>query len=320
MADSCLSTSIPFSYHFVLDKSLPFSIDSNTGRITVTNELDREKQSFYKFFVDSFNHKNHQTSRTEVYINVLDENDHYPIFDNSISNAREQIVFINRTGSITRRHEKNQTANQIFIARIYATDDDQGSNGLVNYYFTHNDNYAYFHLYSNGSIVLYNQNNLHLPYRLEIYARDQGNPVPFNSKESIVIYICDDLKREECPIDESYQQADWLYPSDNNNNNSPLQLNRLSTNFYLGSIFIMISILLFVVIIIFCIVWNFIIKKQYKDEKEKMHQNGLKSSTESYNCRVEARKNLRKTLFLIQIDHCFVFQSFLIVFVMHHRS
>ncbi|UJR28880.1 hypothetical protein I4U23_010100 [Adineta vaga] len=295
VADSCLSTSIPYSYHLVKDKlpdDFPFSVDSHYGRITVTNELDREKQSLYRFFIDSFNHKNHQTSRTEVQVNILDENDHYPIFDNSINNAREQFIFINRTtssSSLTRRHDQNQTINQILIARIHATDNDQGSNGLVNYYFTHNDNYAYFHLYSNGSIILYNQNNLHLPYRLEIYARDQGNPVPFNSKESIVIYVCDDLKREECPIDYTYPQQDWLYTYDNKNS---LKSNRLSTNFYLGSIFIMISILLFVVIIIFCIVWNVIIKKQFKGKHEQIHENDLKSPIQSYNCRMEARKNL----------------------------
>ncbi|CAF4908953.1 unnamed protein product, partial [Rotaria socialis] len=69
---------------------------------------------------------------------------------------------------------------------------------------------AFFHLYSNGSIVLYNQNNLQLPYRLEVYARDQGSPVPLNSKESVVIYVCDALKRNECPSDESSEHQQWL--------------------------------------------------------------------------------------------------------------
>ncbi|CAF0749742.1 unnamed protein product [Adineta steineri] len=293
-ADSCLSTSIEFSYHLVKDTSSPtsFSIDTRNGRITVTRELDREIQSFYKFYVESFNHKSHQTSQTEVHINILDENDHYPIFDNSLNNAREQYIYINKSLSLSRRHEIDQTTNNIFIARIYATDEDDGSNGVVNYYFTNPDNYAFFHLYSNGSIVLYNQNNLRLPYRLEIYARDQGNPAPQNSKDSIVIYICDGLKREECPSDESYQQhQEWLYSYDNNNNNQ-YKTNPSTTNFYLGSVFIMISILLCIVIIIFCIVWNLIIRRHLKSKHEQIHNNGLKSPTESYNCRMEARKNL----------------------------
>ncbi|CAF3493009.1 unnamed protein product [Rotaria sordida] len=290
-ADSCLSLSIPISYHLVKDKTstLPFFIDTRNGVITVTRELDREKQSFYKFSIESFNHKTHQTSQTDIQINVLDENDHYPIFDNSINNAREQYIYINKTLSSKYSNERTSTLNNILIARVHATDEDEGSNGLINYYFTNNDNYAFFHLYSNGSVVLYNQRNLQLPYRLEIYARDQGNPAPLNSRESILIYVCDALKRHECPSDESIESQQWLLSY---NNKNQIKTDRLTTNFYLGSIFIMISILLFIVIIIVCIVWNLILKGQLKGKHDQIHTNGLKSSTESYNCRVEARKNL----------------------------
>ena len=179
-----MSSSSEISYHFPKDQpstDLPFIVNSQNGILTVIRDLDRETKASYKFSLQSFNHKTQQISQTEVHINVLDENDHYPIFDNSINNAREQFVYINKSSLITRRHHVNQTvqSNQ-FIARIHAFDHDIGSNGQINYYFTNNDNYAYFHLYTNGTITLYNQNNLQLPYRLEIYARDQGHPVPFN--------------------------------------------------------------------------------------------------------------------------------------------
>ena len=259
--------------------------------ITVTRDLDRETQSFYRFHVESLNHKTQQTSQTEVRINILDENDHYPLFDNSFSNAREQFIFINKSTSIARRHGQDQSKNtEILIARIYATDDDTGNNGLINYYFTKNENYAYFHLYSNGCIALYNTNDLHLPYRLEIYARDQGNPVPLNSKESIVIYVCDALKRDECPSDEALPQQSWLFGYNSNPNS--MKTSQMTTSFYLGSIFIMISVLLFIGIIIVCIVWNLIIKGQLRGKKNPIHTAGMKLSTESYNCRMEARKNL----------------------------
>jgi hypothetical protein len=117
-----------------------------------------------------------------------------------------------------------------------------------------------------------------------------------------VVYICDGLKRNECPSDDNLQQHNWVYTYENN----PLKSNRLTTNFYLGSIFIMISVLLFIVIIIFCVVWNLIIKGQLKNKHEQIHNNGLKSPTESYNCRAEARKNLRKKRFY--------FSKFFIVF------
>ena len=262
------------------EKLLPFSINENNGIITVMNELDREIKSFYKFNINSFNHKLQQSSKTTIQINILDENDHYPIFDQSINNAREQHVYINQT--------KHSKFNNIFIGRVYATDEDEGPNGLINYYFTNNDNYAYFHLYANGSIVLYNRKNLSLPYRLEIYARDQGNPVPLNSKESIIIHVCDVLQRTKCP---SIEHQSWLY-------NRHTYNKQMKTNFYLGSIFIMISILLFITVIIICIVWNLIIKVQLKCKHDHIDSNNrLKSSTESYNCRVEARKNLSKELF-----------------------
>lgn len=285
------------SYHFTNTAqaaALPFSIDNQNGIITVTRDLDRETKSIYKFSIDSFNHKTRQTSQTEIQVNILDENDHYPIFEKTLNNLHEQYVFINKSLSLTRRHPTNQTIiNPIPIARISATDGDDGSNGLINYYFTNNENYAFFHLYANGTIVLYNQENLHLPYRLEIYARDQGSPVPFNSKETIVIYVCDAARRDECPLDHSITYQDWNLPD------SPLKINRLTTNFYLGSLFIMISILLFIVIIIVCVVWYLILKGQLKHKQQQMLTSGLKSSTESYNCRTEARKNLSKNEMLI---------------------
>ena len=324
-ADSCLSSSIPISYHLVKDKAasaLPVSIDAHNGMITVTRELDREVKSFYKFYVDSFNHKTQQSSHTEVHLNVLDENDHYPIFDNSMGNAREQYVYINRSAPIERSHDAQQAKkDHRLIAHIHATDDDEGSNGLVNYYFTNNENYAHFHLYSNGSIILYNQEDLRLPYRLEIYARDQGHPVPLNSKESILIYVCDASKRNECPSDEAGQQQRWLFGHAKNDDNH-MKSSRVTANFYLGSIFIMISVLLFIAIIVVCIVWNLIIKGQLRGKGDRIHTNGLKASTESYNCRMEARKNLSEFYRLLSVQRALLvafFQLFRIVSTIHHR-
>jgi hypothetical protein len=95
-----------------------------------------------------------------------------------------------------------------------------------------------------------------------------------------------------------------------NLNGNSIHKNRLTANFYLGSVFIMISILLFIVIIIVCVVWNLILKGELKGKHQQIHTNGLKSSTESYNCRAEARKNLSKKnkqrSFVISII-CFLF-------------
>ncbi|CAF4732262.1 unnamed protein product, partial [Rotaria sp. Silwood2] len=66
--------------------------------------------------------KTQQLTQTEIQINIVDENDHYPIFDN----LHEEYVYIS-----THHHQ----TKKIFIAHIHATDTDVGLNGLINYYF-----------------------------------------------------------------------------------------------------------------------------------------------------------------------------------------
>ncbi len=246
--NDCLLSSIPASYHPIKDDSspFPFSVDTNTGKIKVIEELDREIQAFYTFSIYSFNHKTEQPNQAEIQINILDKNDHYPIFDDS----HEQYIYI----SINH--------HQIFITNIHATDADIGLNGQIDYYFADKDLYAYFHLYSNGSVILYNPIHIYLPIRLEIYARDQGYPKALYSKENMVIYLCDTFKRNECSS------------------------STLRRNFYLGSIFIMISIISFLLIIILCIFWNLFLREQLKQ----------KDHNQSYNCRIEGRKNLSNKL------------------------
>jgi hypothetical protein len=238
-ANDCL---LSISYHLINeDSSFPFSLDTDTGIIKVVRELDREIKSFYKFHIHLFN----STIQTEIQINILDKNDHYPIFNN----PHEQYIYISL-------HDSQN--HQIFVTNIHATDADTDLNGFVNYYFTNKDLYNYFHLYSNGSIILYNPNNIYLPIRLEIYARDNGYPKAFSSNESLIIYICDIVKPNECSS------------------------SKFRGNFYLGSIFIMISVVSFLLIIILCIIWNLFIKEQFR----------RKGNERSYNCRIEARKNL----------------------------
>lgn len=295
-ADSCLSTSIPISYHIVRVDSLsvlPFNVDPHNGIIMAIQELDREKQTFYKFRIDSLNHRTQQTSQTEINVHVTDQNDHHPSFDRFLNNQREHFIPINRSVPVTRRHDQYHNRNTgVIIASVFATDADEGANGLVNYHFVNRENYDYFDLYSNGSIALRSPHELPLPYRLEIFARDQGSPVPLSSRENIVIHLCDAAKRDECRITESVHHQSRIY--EDSNQQYSIKDNRMTANFYLGSIFIMISVLLFMSIIIICIVWNLIIKRQYQDKNEKLHNNPLKISSDAYNCRAEARKNLSK--------------------------
>ena len=135
---------------------------------------------------------------------------------------------------------------------------------MINYHFINKNHYKYFHLYSNGTIILYNLNQIHLPIRLEIYARDQGYPRSLNSQESIFIYICDIVEQHKCLINDLSK--------------------KLERNFYLGSIFIMISIVWFLSMIILCIIRNLFIRDKFKKRKQK--------TKKSFHYQIEARKNL----------------------------
>ena len=240
--NECGSTSYSVAEHNS-SSIFPFVVDAHSGVIKVIRELDRETQSFYKFSIEIPN----STTQTEIHVNILDRNDHYPIFDDSF----EQYIYVST-------HQYYHQNNQIFITHIHATDLDEDVNGLVNYYFTNKDHYNYFHIYYNGSVILYNLHNLRLPIRLEIYARDHGSPKALESKETLVVYVCDIFAQNECPS------------------------NKLRRNFYVGSIIIMIAVVLFLLTIIMCIIWNLFIKDYCKKKDDKR----------SYHCQMEARKNL----------------------------
>lgn len=224
--------------------SFPFAIDSSTGNINVIADLDYETQSLYQFELEIFNSE----SRTRVHIHIFDINDHSPIFNIS----HEQFIFI----SLNHFDE-----HSIFITNILATDADDNLNGLISYYFVNQDLYAYFHLFDNGSIILHNPINIYLPVRLEIYARDHGYPNRLKSDKTIVIYVCDDFKPNEC---------------------SPTILRR---NFYLGSILIMISIASFLIVIMICICWNLYLKNQLQNNRS------TTTTTRTFTCRIEPRNN-----------------------------
>ena len=258
--NDCLSSSMSVSYHLIEENSsaLTFSIDAESGRIQVIGELDREIQAFYTFHIASFNDK------VEIQINILDKNDHSPIFNTS----DEQYIYIP-----TNHHPP------IFITNLHATDADVGLNGLVHYYFTNKDHYAYFHIYSNGSLIFYNSLNIYLPIRLEISARDYGSPQSLYSKDNLIIYLCDISKRNECSS------------------------NTFRRNIYLASILIMISIVTFLLMIILCIFWNVFLKKQMRREDR----------GQVYNCRIEGRKNLSKKIFYHLFSRFRMMNCFLVV-------
>jgi hypothetical protein len=164
-----------------------------TGKIIVIKELDREIRDIYEFFLQLFLNDTYQSFQTKIIIRILDINDHPPRFTTSL----DQYLSISISHS------------PIFITNIHAMDDDLDRNSLIDYYFLNRDFYAYFHLFSNGSIVLYNPIHIQLPVRLEIYARDQGYPIVLNSTERISIYLCDVSQPQKCFLN-SFQRRFWI--------------------------------------------------------------------------------------------------------------
>lgn len=225
--------STPISYRLITENSsrpFPFTLDAHSGVIKAVAELDREHIPFYQFHVAMFN----STVRTEVRINVVDRNDHHPIFDDTF----EQYIYI-----VT--HRNYQQNGHILIAHVHATDLDADDNGLVNYYFTNKEHYNRFEIYYNGSIFLYDVTDIRLPIRLEISARDHGSPKPLNSPQTVVLYVCDMFAQSECPS------------------------NKLRRSFYFGSVVILVAVVVFLLVIIMCIVWNLFVKDYLANRKSK---------------------------------------------------
>ncbi|XP_033730834.1 cadherin-23-like [Pecten maximus] len=111
----------PF-YTVVSDPYSAFNIqDNTTGTIRTSRQLDRETHPIHNITVSASDGVNNSTS--QVIINVTDIND----------NAPEFLPF-DVTVNIT---EANYTNNALLIARVNATDADEGKNALVTYRLEH---------------------------------------------------------------------------------------------------------------------------------------------------------------------------------------
>ncbi|XP_077983801.1 protocadherin Fat 1-like isoform X2 [Glandiceps talaboti] len=97
-----------------------FEINSATGFIFLSKELDRELQDTYRLTVMATNGgsgRSRKQSTTVVTVNVLDANDNSPVFNQS-----------SYSGTI----QENLPAETVVLT-VQATDDDSGENGYVSY-------------------------------------------------------------------------------------------------------------------------------------------------------------------------------------------
>ncbi|XP_019620041.1 PREDICTED: protocadherin Fat 4-like [Branchiostoma belcheri] len=140
-----------------------FSIDSATGEIITSSQLDRETNSSFTFNVIVRDPVG-QEDTAVVTVEVLDENDNSPVFDREIYAAN---VPENTTGGS-------------LILQVTASDEDEGSNSNITYSIRSGNTEDIFFI-NNKSGTIFLQTNKTLDYettqeyRLSIKAQDGGD-------------------------------------------------------------------------------------------------------------------------------------------------
>ncbi|XP_072352111.1 protocadherin-23 [Scyliorhinus torazame] len=151
------------TYLLIDDTFGAFTINSNTGIIVTTNELDRETKSQYVFraVASDNNIQSPKSTTVNVMIHIKDVNDNFPIFMQNPVIARVTV----------------DTQISHIIATVKAADKDLGQHGIVTFQITEPDslfaiNNTTGEIYLNASL---SQNHFH-PNHLSVVAMDQGNP------------------------------------------------------------------------------------------------------------------------------------------------
>ncbi|NXP53242.1 CDHR2 protein, partial [Heliornis fulica] len=154
----------PLTYRIQGAQAFYFSVDPNTGNVTLKNSLDREFQPKLTIIVGVYDGINEEVSK-KLTIIVEDRNDNAPVFQN-LPNE----VFI----------PENMTVNSI-IYTVFASDSDTGNASKVSYRIQEvipnsMKNQELFYILPNGNVVLngsldYTKNTF---YQLKILAEDGG--------------------------------------------------------------------------------------------------------------------------------------------------
>ena len=167
---------------YFLDKPFgkPFSVDPDTGQLTVLENLDREQQSSYSIIIQAYDNYqfgfttgDSRNGFTQVLIRVLDVNDEKPIFENDTLNDNDCAV-------ITEFHPTSKA-----VVDIRAVDDDDGRlpNGKIDFEIEGGNEDGLFRLHSDesgsGVAKVFPERSLkgfYGNYTLQIKAKDRGIP------------------------------------------------------------------------------------------------------------------------------------------------
>uniref|UniRef100_A0A803TL74 Cadherin EGF LAG seven-pass G-type receptor 3 n=1 Tax=Anolis carolinensis TaxID=28377 RepID=A0A803TL74_ANOCA len=170
-------------YRFVNEQAAHsvFEIDSRSGLITTSGQVDREKLEKYSLVVeanDQGKDPGPRSATVSVYITVLDENDNVPQFSEKryIVQVREDI----------RPHSE--------ILKVTATDLDKDNNALVHYNIISGNSRGQFSIDSvTGEIQVVAPLDFEVEreYALRIRAQDAGRPPLSNNTGMVSIQVVD---------------------------------------------------------------------------------------------------------------------------------
>ncbi|NWR86641.1 PCD23 protein, partial [Furnarius figulus] len=149
-----------------------FKMNSSSGELVTTASLDRETQEIF-----SIKGSPSRSSTAQLYLTVLDENDHSPLF----AKTRYQI-------SVTEDLEEGSV-----ILDLYAADEDDGLNGEVVYSLIDNTFGAFAINSVTGSIVTTKalDRETKSQYTFRVVASDCSTHLPRSTTVSVVVHIDD---------------------------------------------------------------------------------------------------------------------------------
>ena len=177
--DSGNNGRISYTISAVSHQDVDFSIDSETGVMTLQKKLDRETQTHHMIIVQAKDNSpvsDQLVSNATVSISVIDDNDNYPLFD------KEKYVF--------QVPEDSSWSDDHQIGQISATDIDSEDNAKITYAIIGGNVERKFSIAKDsGRVFLVGAlDRERTPtFTLIVRASDSGNPTKSNTTEVFVI-------------------------------------------------------------------------------------------------------------------------------------
>ncbi|XP_032411700.1 protocadherin gamma-A12-like [Xiphophorus hellerii] len=202
--DEGINGEVTYEFSRLSDKSQSlFSLDSKTGEITVTGNIDYEDRTRYEIFLDAKDGYG-LSSETKVIIDILDVNDNRPDIDiTSLSNPiPENVIPGTEVGIINVQDRDSQNNGQVSCS-IQQNVPLKLVPSIKNYY----------SLVTTGQL----DRELVSGYNITITATDEGSP-PLSSSKTIQLSVAD--INDNPPVFE--EQSYSAYVSENNKPGSSL--------------------------------------------------------------------------------------------------